>query len=139
MFEPIYEYESFRSLFNNIFGYQDEVSNFKNVPANVFDNGKNYMIQLPTPGVAKSDISVDYDNSILTISVKRKVNDEKSGSKYLRRERGNLDLKRRFTLSDETDPSRIEAKMMNGMLLVNIPKKEEAKAKKISIKVEGGE
>ena len=82
------------------------------------------------------DVKVDYSGDVLTVSVKRAIEtDSKDEKKLLRSERGNYDFTRSFSLSDDIDIEKIEAKVMNGLLLIHMAKKPESKPKKIEVKV----
>jgi HSP20 family protein len=76
-----------------------------------------------------------FDNNVLTISGERKA-DEGKGQSYHRQERIYGRFLRSFTLPPFVDTKNITAESREGMLLVTLPKVEEAKAKQIEVKVE---
>ncbi len=100
-----------------------------NTPAvNVQETDDSFVLELAAPGFAKEDFNIQLDNDILTISSEaksEKENEEKG--KYTRKEFNYSTFKRSFNLPDTVDGTRIEASYDNGLLLVALPKKEEAK------------
>jgi HSP20 family protein len=74
------------------------------------------------PGVKKEDITLVCEKGILTISAKAQdVKDDEEG-RYIRKERAEGELGRRFALEDIEEES-ISAKLENGILYVTLPKK----------------
>jgi HSP20 family protein len=95
---------------------------------NVKEDADGFSLALASPGYAKEDIEIKIDENILTISSdKKEDNTGKEGEKYTRREFKYASFKRTFTLPDTVDATKIEASYDNGILHINIPKKEEAK------------
>jgi HSP20 family protein len=85
--------------------------------------------------VKRENISVTFDNNVLTIAGERKA-EEGIGQRYHRNERSYGQFLRSFTLPPFVDTKNITAESKEGMLLVTLPKVEEAKAKQIEVKVE---
>ncbi len=87
------------------------------------------------PGMTKSDIDVTIEDSILTLSGEKKTSrengDEESG--YYRNERFFGKFERSFTLPSSVVSSKAKATFKDGILVITLPKKEEAKSKKITI------
>ncbi|WP_103070714.1 Hsp20/alpha crystallin family protein [Aquimarina sediminis] len=101
-----------------------------NTPAvNVKETDNDYTVELASPGLVKEDFNIELDNDTLTISASSKSeNDTKEDNgKYTRKEFSYSTFKRSFSLPDTVDSTRIEASYENGILLISIPKKEEAK------------
>jgi len=105
------------------------------VPVNIKENDKSYSIEVIAPGYEKQDFKVNIDQDILTISAEKKNEVKEEGQKEIRREYNYRSFKRSFTLDEKTDAAGIEAKYVNGVLTLNLPKKEEVKspAKEIAI------
>ena len=105
------------------------------VPVNIKETEKNYSIDVVAPGFDKADFKVSLDQDILTISAEKKDEVKKEGEKEIRREHSSRSFKRSFTLDEKIDAAGIEAKYVNGVLTLNLPKKEEVKtaSKEISI------
>ena len=75
----------------------------------------------------KADFKINLENNVLTISSEKQEEQKEEQDKYTRREFAYRAFQRSFTLPDSADSEKIEAKYENGVLQVNIPKKEEAK------------
>ena len=102
------------------------------VPVNIKETEKNYSIEIVAPGFEKNDFKVSLDQQILTVSAE-KQNEVKADSdnyrneKQIRNEYSYRSFKRSFTLNEKTDGAAIDAKYVNGVLTLNLPKKEEVK------------
>jgi HSP20 family protein len=101
----------------------------------IYETDKNIVIKTELPEVKKEDVSVTFDNNVLTISGERKADDEK-GQSYHRQERIYGRFLRSFTLPPFIDTKKITAESREGMLFITLPKVEEAKAKQIEVKVQ---
>jgi HSP20 family protein len=104
---------------------------------NIKENADAFMVEMAAPGMAKEDFKIELNNDLLTISSEKKNEKEtKEGETYTRREYSYQSFSRSFTLPNTVDGEKISAKYENGVLSIEIPKKEEAKpkpAKQISI------
>jgi len=97
---------------------------------NVKETDEDYQIEVAAPGLDKKDFKVDLDNNVLTISSEKEHKDEqKEEGKYMRREFSYSSFNRSFSLPDAVDAENIKAKHRDGILLVVIPKREEARRK----------
>jgi HSP20 family protein len=130
-------------LFDEFFGsdWLSDTPAFKrgiNMPSvNIMENDEQFKIEIAAPGLEKKDFKIDLDGNVLTISSEREDKKEDKGDKYVRREFGYTKFSRSFTLPETIEGEKISAKHDNGVLSVEIPKKEEAKTKppkKIEIK-----
>lgn len=109
-----------------------------NVPAvNITENKENYQVSLAVPGMKKDDFKIDIDGNMLTISSEREENKEEKDKKFTRKEYSYSSFSRSFTLPEEINKEKIEAKYEEGVLKISLPRKEEAKkplAKHIAVK-----
>jgi len=105
------------------------------VPVNISETGKTFLIEIVAPGFEKADFKISVDEQILTVSAEKTNELKEEDKKQIRREHSYRSFKRSFTLDEKTDAARIDAKYVNGVLTLNIPKKEEVKtpAQQISI------
>ena len=136
----------FDSLFDKLvnqafpnFGQEFGVSFFGNSSyprVNVIDLKNEIAIEAEIAGLGKEDVSVEYEDGLLTITGNKKDEVEEQGVKYIYRELKRSSFRRSFQI-DETnlEVENISAKFDNGILNVSIPKKEVAapKAKKVKI------
>lgn len=110
--------------------FWDDVPSRLRVPAtNICEGDDEFVIEVAAPGMKKSDFEVNVDNVILTISYDFKKENEKKDGNYTHREFGYSSFKRSFTLPDAVNGDKVSAKYNEGILFVNLPKKEEAKKK----------
>src|SRR5687768_1004053 len=131
---------TFNSLFDDLLAdapvmYRNESTWKASIPVNVKENDKSYTIDVVAPGFEKSDFKVSLEEKVLTISAEKKDEVKEENEKQIRKEYGYRSFKRSFTLDEKTDGAKIDAKYVNGVLTLNLPKKEEVKpsVKEISI------
>jgi HSP20 family protein len=96
----------------------------------------NLEIQVELPGIEAKDVTVSVENGVLTVKGSRNFEKATEGETYHRVERSYGAFERSFTLPTNVDPDRINAVYRLGVLHLTLPKREEAKPKAISIKVE---
>lgn len=120
------------NFFENNLG-TEFMSNFNTgitLPAvNIKETNDQFVLELAIPGMKKSDFSIEVDNKILSISSEVKTENQMEESTYTRREFGYSSFKRTFTLPDNVESDRVNAHYRDGILLVMLPKREEAKQK----------
>ncbi len=109
-----------------------------NVPAvNIIENKENFQVSLAVPGMKKDDFKIDIDGNMLTISSEQEEGKEEKDKKFTRKEYSYSSFSRSFTLPEEINKEKIEAKYEEGVLKISLPRKEEAKklsAKHIAVK-----
>jgi HSP20 family protein len=105
---------------------REDVFNFP--PVNITEKADSYQLDVAVPGWDKSDFNVKLDGNLLTISAEKKEAAKAEGDKLVRKEFGSRAFKRSFTLDDKIDAASIGAKYENGILILQLPKKEEVKA-----------
>ncbi len=92
-----------------------------------------YQVQVDLPGVPAEQIDVAMDNGMLTIKGQRESDETQGGANWKRVERVRGTFFRRFTLPDNVDAERIQARSRNGVLEVTVPKRAEEPAKRIKV------
>ena len=93
-----------------------------------------YVVNAEIPGVNKDDIHVTVDGNRVSISAEVKQEKEtREGERVIRCERSYGMASRSFTLADEIDQSKVQAKYNNGVLELTLPKKPGTARKEISI------
>jgi len=138
VFNPVYEFESMRKILDSLFegtpSQYGQETDYNLV--NLFENDNHYMLQFIAPGIKQEEVNVHYENGILKVGIQRKTPETAiDGYKLLRKERQDYEFNRTYRLSDNADVEKISAKIVDGLLLVQIPKREESKPKKIEVKV----
>jgi HSP20 family protein len=91
---------------------------------------REYVIKAELPEMRREDISVTFENNVLTIEGERKAD---SDINFHRSERAYGRFTRSFTLPVTVDGNRISATYKDGVLTVRVPQREEAKPKQIQV------
>lgn len=102
------------------------VRNAQQVAVNVKENETSYILDVIAPGVAKEDLKLNVNDKTLTVSFDKKEEEQKEEAKWLRKEFKLRSFKRSFTLGDKVDIEKISATFENGILHLQLPKKETA-------------
>ena len=113
--------DMFNDFFNN-----DMLSEFNSsgsFKTDIKETPEEYVVHAELPGVKKEDINIDYNNNYLTISATRSNESEEKKDNYIRRERSYGSVSRGFYISN-VDKNSIKAKFDNGVLNIELPKKE---------------
>lgn len=100
----------------------------------VIETKDSFEIHLAAPGLSKEDFKIELNDNFLTVSGERRFEAKKEERNYLSIETQYGAFSRSFTLPENVDASRINAKYNNGILELSIPK-DEKKALKQTIKV----
>jgi HSP20 family protein len=115
----------FESIFNDTF-FNDRM--ISRVPAvNISETAENYHLELAAPGLKKQDFKISLDRQVLNISVERQNENSEDDKRFSKKEFSYTSFVRSFTPPELADHSRIEAAYEDGVLKVDIAKKEEAK------------
>ena len=101
----------------------------------IYETGDEIVLLADMPGVAEKEVDVTLENNVLTIEGIGQV-PTPEGQRLVRAEFGLGTYGRSFTVTDEIDRSRIEARIRNGVLKLVLPKTAPAKARKIQVKTE---
>lgn len=131
-------YDPWRDFFDVDF-FGNRLPQAKNqLPAvNISEDSKNYLVDVVSPGFKKEDFKIKVDNDVLTISAETKSEtSEGSEKEYSRREYSYSSFTRSFRLPENAQDDQIEARYIDGILQISIPKTQgQVKAsKEISIK-----
>ena len=97
------------------------------------DNDTEYTIEAELPGVKKEDVEITLNDGRLNLSVKKEEVSENKSKKYIHRERKYAQMSRSILLADADDEG-IKAKLEEGVLTIQVPKKQhEDTSKRIMI------
>ena len=97
-------------------------------PVNIIDKANVYSVELSVPGYIKADFSIKLDNNVLTVSTEKKEQHAIENEKFIRTEFALKSFKRSFTLNEKIDTENIAARYENGILKIELPKKESVNA-----------
>ena len=128
-FNPFRDIEDFERSF-----FTRSAADFK---TDITETENAYILEAELPGFKKEDIKVDIDNNYLTISAERNTEKEEkdNSGNVIRRERSYGTFSRSFDITG-VQPDKIEAAYENGILKLELPKKEESipKSRRLEIK-----
>ncbi len=100
----------------------------------IVENDDSYSLKVELPGMTREEISIIVEKGILQIEGEKKEEVNKENTRFYHFEREYGKFSRPFALPEGVDPSKIEAKMANGVLEITIAKAEKAKPTTIEIK-----
>lgn len=100
----------------------------------IIENENSYELHVAAPGLSKEDFQIELKDNFLTVSGERKFTNEKKDKSFHSIETQYGSFSRSFSLPENVDGSKINAKYNNGILELTVPK-DEKKALKTTIKV----
>jgi HSP20 family protein len=101
----------------------------------LIERDDSYAVKAEIPGVRKEDIDIRVDGNLVTISAEmKKEKEEKKEGRVLRRERQEGYASRSFTLACPVDDGKAEAKFVDGVLELTLPKKAPTSTKRLTVK-----
>jgi len=122
------------NFFNrDLFNWDNNFANTgSSIPAvNIKETPESFLVEMAAPGMEKKDFKIELDGSALTISSeKQNESEDREGDNYSRKEFSYHSFYRTFHLPKEVvNADKIQAKYENGLLRLDIPKRDEAKQK----------
>ena len=99
----------------------------------IYEDKESLHLIAEIPGVKSEKVDINLENRVLTIDARIDI-DEYKGLRPLYGEYNIGNFSRQFTLGEDIDEERIEAKVEDGLLFLHLPKMKEAVARKIQIK-----
>lgn len=102
----------------------------------VSETPEHLALRLEVPGLSRDDIKISVENNMLTVRGEKKQEATREDETFYRTERSYGSFERSFSLPSHFDHDEIKANLQDGVLTIQVPRREEAKAREISI--EGG-
>jgi HSP20 family protein len=102
---------------------------------NIAETENEFHIELAVPGLKKDDFKISLDKNVLSVSAEKKTENVDESKKYSKREYSYNSFVRSFTLPETADYAKIDAEYTDGVLNLNVAKKEEAKIQSREIAV----
>ena len=100
----------------------------------VAEKNGTYLVTAELPGVKKEDINVTVDGAQVTLAAEvRREKEATESDRVLHSERAFGKVSRTFTLPQELDETKVEAKFRDGVLELALPKKAAAERKRVTI------
>jgi len=103
----------------------------------IYEEKDAIVVKAELPGVKPDELSIQIENSVLTLSGKRQLEREDKRESYHRIERSYGSFTRSFVLPNTVDSAKISAEMEAGVLTLKLPRKPEAQPRRIEIKAAG--
>jgi HSP20 family protein len=101
----------------------------------IFEDEEGVALRFDLAGVEPKDVDIRFENGVLTLRGERKLENEAKRENYHRVETAYGVFTRSFSLPQTIDVEKIRAESKNGVLVVHLPKRAEAKPKSIQVKV----
>jgi HSP20 family protein len=139
---PTQDFQSLQSQLNRLFepfarytvADEDLVAGAWAPPVDVAETQDKIVVRAEVPGMKQDAIQIEFENGLLTIKGERRL-EKPEGMTWHRVERTYGNFSRSFTLPRTIDAERIGASYRDGILEIEVPKKDEAKPKQIRIAV----
>lgn len=128
-------FENFLDSFFNDDFFLPSAYNTGSFRVDLKEDENNYLLDADMPGMDKNNIDINLQNNYLTISAKREDQVEENKDNYVRRERSYGEFKRSFYF-DNIDEENIKASFKDGVLHLQLPKKDKAKDERKKINIE---
>ncbi len=101
----------------------------------IYEDEEEIMVRAELAAVEPKDVDIRFENGVLTLKGERKLEKEDQRENYHRLELSYGTFTRAFSLPATIDSEKIRAESKQGVLLIHLPKKAEAKPKSIQVKV----
>ncbi|MFC1662715.1 Hsp20/alpha crystallin family protein [Patescibacteria group bacterium] len=102
----------------------------------VYEDHDNVIVETPLAGIKPEDVDIEIEDNVLTLSGKTEKKSEVDEKSYYRKEIRSGSFYRAVSLPKAVAGDKADAKFTDGVLKITIPKKEEAKPKKISVQID---
>ena len=135
---PFEEVAGFRRMFDDPFagcfreGLEGHAGEWKPL-MDVVETKDGISLKVEVPGIKQEDISISLEDNTLTVKGERKQESEVNEEAYTRVERSYGTFQRSVLLPQTVDASRVKATYKDGVLEIQLPKKEEARPKAIKV------
>lgn len=139
-FYPFREIEELSNLLEHLWGSRTGLpmrglaENRWGIPLDVAETDEAFLIKASLPGVQPDDIAVSLSGNTLTIQCEVKSVEIKEGEQFYLKERRSGKFSRSLKLPTQVNPDLIEADYAAGVLTLQLPKAEEVKPKRITVK-----
>lgn len=140
--DPFRELQSFQNQVNRIFndtfapfasGREEGMTAAWAPPVDIAESKDSLVFTVELPGFKQEELVLNVENGVLTLEGERRFEKKTDEKSFHRVERSYGRFIRSFSLPVNVDPERISASLNEGVLTVEIPKREEAKPKSIPI------
>ncbi len=113
--------------FFNDYDYHTREKSCHHPAVNIRETEELFEMCFLVPGMKKEDFNINLEEDLLTVSAELASEKEEQKGGYAHKEFTLASFERRFTMPNTVDPEKIAASYENGILVVTLPKREEAK------------
>jgi len=99
----------------------------------LLETADGYVAYFDLPGIDKKDLELTVENNVLTVKGDKK--EPKEGGRFFRKETWAGSFRRTVSLPQAADPDKVHAELIDGVLTVNIGKREELKPRQIAVSI----
>lgn len=146
-YDPFRELRSLQDEMNRLFmtnlprsvAQEDLASGGWSPNVDIYESENEIILEAELPGLSREDFEVSIENNVITLRGNREFNKREEGDNYHRVERAYGAFTRSFSLPRSISAESTTADFRNGVLKVSLPKREEAKSRKIEVTGEEAE
>ena len=102
-------------------------------PCNAYEDDHGFHIEVALPDVDRQDMNIVFEEGVLTVKGERKEGSPDNARRYFAHEIGWGNFSRSFRLPTYIDPDKVSASYKDGVLVLDLQKREEAKPRRIEI------
>lgn len=126
------EVDRLNRMFSNLF--DDQMGRTWTPAVDIYESDNHEVVlKAELPDIKRENISITFENQVLTIRGERKLDESVRRDRYQRFERAYGTFSRSFTIPSTIDAARITASYKDGVLTVRLPQREESKPKQIEV------
>ena len=125
----------FKDAFTPFFGEGELSTHTWAPPVDIYETENDIVLKAELPGVDPKDVEVRVEDSTLYLKGERKFEKEVKNESYHRVERSYGSFARSFSLPNSINAEKVKAEFKDGLLTLTLPKREEAKPKKVTIEI----
>lgn len=103
-------------------------------PINITQDDDNFYLRAEVPGIRPNELSITAVRNRVSLAGKREIQQEHERVSYHRKERAEGTFNRTVTLPTEVNAERVDAKYVDGILTLTLPKAEEARPRQIKVR-----
>lgn len=125
----------FNDAFRGLNREQSEAS-ILSPEVDIYEKDNNVIIEMDIPGIDKDQLEIKVEDDILSIRGEKKLEREDKSKDYHRYERCCGAFQRVFRLPEYVNSEEIRARYEDGVLKIELPKKEEVKKEAVKVKID---
>ena len=103
------------------------------MPVDVAERNGTYEVKADLPGIKRENINVRIDGNVVQIDAQVPQEAAPPNLRMLRKERYQGTISRTFSMAEDIDDAKVQAKYADGVLTLELPKKASTAARKIAI------